>query len=140
MAQVVLPFRPVAGDPEDVSQIMADFDALLSVVNGGLQDDNIAASAAIAASKIAAIPSQQLAITRSAAPPASPVDGQMWQCIAESTLSMITWLFRYNAASASAYKWVFIGGPPLTNFVPQSESTNNSSFVDLSGPQVTVPR
>jgi len=53
MTQVVLPYRPVAGDPEDVSQIMADFDAILTVLNGDVRNDNISALAAIAITKLA---------------------------------------------------------------------------------------
>src|SRR4030095_5932609 len=53
MTQVVLPHRPVAGDSEDVSQIMANFDAVTNVVNGGLKDDNVASDAKLAANKLA---------------------------------------------------------------------------------------
>jgi hypothetical protein len=54
MTQVVLPHRPVTGDPEDVSEIMADLDAILAVVNGDLKDDNIAVAANILVAKLAA--------------------------------------------------------------------------------------
>jgi len=54
MTQVALPFRPIAGDPEDISQVMADFDAILTVLNGDIRNDNIATLAAIAVAKLAA--------------------------------------------------------------------------------------
>jgi microcystin-dependent protein len=52
MTLVTLPFRPKPGDPEDVTQIMADFDAILAVLNGGLGGDNISPTAGIPVSKI----------------------------------------------------------------------------------------
>lgn len=52
MTLIALPYSPVDGDPEDISEIMADFNAILAVVNGELHDDNVAADAAIASSKI----------------------------------------------------------------------------------------
>lgn len=54
MTQVILPYRPVAGDPEDISQVMADFDAMLNVLNGDIKNDNLAAVAAIVVAKLAA--------------------------------------------------------------------------------------
>ena len=53
MTQVVLPNRPIPGDPEDISQIMANFDAILTVLNGDVRNDNLAAGAAVAVSKLA---------------------------------------------------------------------------------------
>ena len=40
-------------------------------------------------------------------PPANPVDGQIWMLPLDTG---VVWQFRYNATSASAYKWEFIGG------------------------------
>lgn len=41
MTLIAYPFRPVPGDPEDVTQIMMDFDAVTAVVNGDITDVNI---------------------------------------------------------------------------------------------------
>jgi microcystin-dependent protein len=60
MTQVVLPYRPVAGDPEDISQILADFDAILNVLNGQLKDDNFAADMRLAVNKMAAGANRQV--------------------------------------------------------------------------------
>lgn len=49
----------------------------------------------------------------SATPPASPVDGMIWALVVDATKGIV-WLFRYRAASASAFKWEFVGGPKLT--------------------------
>lgn len=53
MTQINIPHRPNPGDPEDIGQILADFDAITNVVNSDLRDDNISALAAIAAAKLA---------------------------------------------------------------------------------------
>ena len=45
-------------------------------------------------------------------PPASPVDGDIWIATAVDAAGT-RWMFQYNASSGSAYKWEFIGGPPL---------------------------
>ena len=54
----------------------------------------------------------------------------------------INWLFRYNASSASSYKWEFLGGPPMYSEVAASESTNATSYAALTtpGPSITLPR
>lgn len=44
--------------------------------------------------------------------PTSPVDGQEVYYVADSTNGVL-WHLRYNAASASAYKWEFVGGAEL---------------------------
>jgi len=46
----------VGGQPEDVSQVLANFQAIAAVVNGGLDDSNISPTANIQASKIAGLP------------------------------------------------------------------------------------
>jgi hypothetical protein len=42
----------VAGLPEDVSQVLANFQAIATILNGGIDDSNINAAAAIAISKL----------------------------------------------------------------------------------------
>lgn len=72
-------------------------------------------------------------------PPASPSDGQLW---AMSPTAGVVWVFRYNAGSASAYKWEFVGGPPQTASVGTSETTTSTSYVDLTtvGPSIALAR
>jgi microcystin-dependent protein len=53
MTQITLPFRPQPGDLEDVTQIIADLDAIINVVNGGLANDNIAPAAGVTVDKLA---------------------------------------------------------------------------------------
>ena len=45
MTLITLPYRPANLDPEDISQIIADFDAVLNVVNGNIDDNNVPAGA-----------------------------------------------------------------------------------------------
>jgi microcystin-dependent protein len=52
MTLVTLPYRPQPGEIEDISQLMADFDAVLTVLNGGIQADNLAPDANIPPSKV----------------------------------------------------------------------------------------
>jgi hypothetical protein len=73
--------------------------------------------------------------------PASPVDGQEIYFLADATNGVI-WHLRYRAASASAYKWEFIGGSELSAYIGGNEATTTlNQWVDLAtvGPQITVP-
>jgi len=57
----------------------------------------------------------------------------------------VTWTFKYNAGSASAYKWEYVGGPPLFAEVQPTvagiETTASLTYVALAsaGPSLTVP-
>ena len=125
---IVNPSSLVAGQPEDVSQILANYQAIQAVLNGGIDDVNVRSTAAIAPSKLAGYPSdvgKLLAgdgswrvmpkISASgigSGPPASPADGDIWFAGVDGAGTV--WTFRYNAGSASTYKWEFVGGLGLT--------------------------
>lgn len=49
----------------------------------------------------------------SGGPPSSPSDGDLWIASGVDGSNGVRWQFQYNAGSASAYKWEFIGGPPM---------------------------
>jgi hypothetical protein len=72
--------------------------------------------------------------------PGSPVDGQECYFVADPA-NGILWHLRYNAGSASAYKWEVVGGSPLYAEVPAQESTASASFVALTtaGPSIALP-
>lgn len=78
--------------------------------------------------------------------PGAPVDGQeiYYQSAAMATDGM-AWHLRYRAASASAYKWEMLGGPPLINEVLITESlagwvpSVTFSGISANDPNVTVP-
>jgi hypothetical protein len=57
---VVDPAKMVTGQPEDITPILANFNAIAAVLNGGLDNANLKADAAIAASKLAGYPSDAL--------------------------------------------------------------------------------
>jgi len=73
--------------------------------------------------------------------PASPVDGQQVDYLADAANGVI-WRLRYRAASASTYKWEYVGGAPLFAFNDGSNtfSTINTWLV-VSGVacNVTLP-
>jgi len=73
--------------------------------------------------------------------PSSPVDGQEVYYQADGTNGVI-WHLRYRTASASTYKWEYVGGTALSSEVPASEGIPASgSYGNLAtvGPSVTVP-
>lgn len=72
--------------------------------------------------------------------PGSPVDGQEIYFQADATNGVI-WRLRYRAASASAYKWEFLGGGALHSVVPAQESFANTNWANLAtfGPFVSLP-
>jgi hypothetical protein len=57
---IVSPASLVPGQPEDVSQVLANFQAIQAVLNGGIDDVNIRSTAAIAPSKFAGYPANVL--------------------------------------------------------------------------------
>jgi hypothetical protein len=76
--------------------------------------------------------------------PASPVDGQEFTLVDSITNPTYQWRFRYNAGSSSAYKWEFVGGPPLRVEIAASEpiSFTTGAWVNCTtpGPDIVVPR
>jgi hypothetical protein len=68
-------------------------------------------------------------------------DGDLVDLIVDAAAGVV-WRLRYRAASASANKWEFVGGPALAAYVDTSESRGNAAYGDLAtvGPQVTAPR
>lgn len=78
--------------------------------------------------------------------PAAGTNGQVIYYTADGTNGII-WQFRYRAASASSFKWEFVGGQPLMVSVNNSgiqgtsETTASASYADLAtvGPSVTPP-
>jgi len=52
------------------------------------------------------------------------------------------WHLRYNSGSASAYKWEYLGGTPLSSEVISANSSSSATYAALSaaGPTITIPR
>lgn len=76
--------------------------------------------------------------------PASPVDGQEYYYVVDATNGVV-WHLKYRAASASAHKWEFVGGTPLTGEVNTTQGIGTATgspttFADFPTiPQTTVP-
>ena len=131
----------VSGMPEDISQVLANFNAIATVLNGGVDNTNINAAAAIDQTKLALpIMGRSLGLTWSVTPPASPSNGDLWLYPIQVPYYG-AWLFYYQAGAGDVYKWNFIGGPPITAEVQAQESRNGTTYGDTAtpGPTVTVP-
>jgi len=74
--------------------------------------------------------------------PSSPADGQEHILVDSLTAPTYQWRFRYNAGSASAYKWEFVGGAPAFANVETFETMASATYADLAtaGPAITLPR
>lgn len=72
--------------------------------------------------------------------PSGPLDGDEIVFVADAANGVL-WHLRCNAASASPYKWEFVGGAPLFSEVAASQSVSVSAYSDLTtpGPAVTLP-
>lgn len=79
----------------------------------------------------------------SSGPPASPTTGDIWIATAVGGGGE-DWMFWYNGASGSAYKWEFLGGSPINSIITTNETTTTiyPSWSDLAtvGPSVVVAR
>lgn len=66
-------------------------------------------------------------------------DGQVINFLA-SAANGVVWRLRYNAQSASAFRWEFIGGVGLRHEIGTTEATASTTFVDLAtvGPTLTM--
>jgi hypothetical protein len=73
--------------------------------------------------------------------PGSPTDGQEYILVDSTTAPTYAWRFRYNAGSASAYKWEFVGGSPAMSFNSGGVVVSaQTSYTDNNGPSFTIPR
>ena len=84
---------------------------------------------------------QAVISTMAAGPPANPADGDIWIATAVDSVGT-RWMFQYNAGSASAFKWEFIGGPDVYNVVAAFESTASGTPTNLTtvGPSIVLAR
>jgi hypothetical protein len=85
-------------------------------------------------------PTVRIVRDMSIGPPPNPVNGDVWVATNVDALGTI-WEFRYNANSASAYKWEFMGGTPLLVSSVGGVTTTTTGYIDLTGgPTLTAPR
>jgi hypothetical protein len=80
-----------------------------------------------------------LGIPRVTSLPPDPVDGQEVIYVA-SAADGVLWHLKYNAGSASAYKWEFVGGGELASGPLGDITTASTGYVALtSGPSIVLP-
>lgn len=74
--------------------------------------------------------------------PASPYDTQLAVLVDNASTPTYQWMFRYNAGSANADKWEFVGGSPALAEVVTDETTSSTTYAALTtaGPSFTIPR
>jgi hypothetical protein len=71
--------------------------------------------------------------------PANPVDGREVYYVADAANGII-WHLRYRAANPSAYKWEYIGGPPMETTASARFTTSSTAPVLVTGgPTITFP-
>lgn len=75
--------------------------------------------------------------TLAGGPPASPTDKDIWIATAVDA-NGTRWAFQFNAGSASASKWEFIGGPPIRSDVDTQESQGATALANLPTVQSVV--
>lgn len=135
MSNVTLPNTLTPGTIEDVSKVQANDEALRDFLNGtGWVDTAKIADGAVTPAKLAGGSAVVTAL------PGSPTDGQEINYLADA-VNGIVWHLKYRAASASAYKWEYVGGPPLSAEVAAQQTTSNGAYADLAtvGPSITLP-
>jgi len=146
------------GDVTDASVMNGNFTAVKTVVNGGIDNANIDASAAIAISKLAsypadaskilygdgswAVPTATDTVGYSTTFPGSPTDGQEHIFVDSITVPTYQWRFRYNSGSASAYKWEFVGGSSYygETDAAASSAAGSGSWSASVTPSMALPR
>jgi hypothetical protein len=115
---VVSPASMVAGLPEDISVVLANFNAIAAILNGNLDDGNVSPGAAIAIAKLAGYPADATkallgdgswgaaGMILATALPGVPTNGQMVAYTDSLTAPTFVWPLRYNS---TALKWLPFG-------------------------------
>ena len=137
----------IANDTITTAKIAPSSVTTAKLSDGAITSDKIAASAVdntkLGAGVIRLSHLHAEIISSGTAFPGSPVDGQQFDLIQDETIGVV-WRFRYRAASASAYKWEFVGGPPLGTFTTADALTlygaNTAWFLVPGGPSYTIKR
>jgi len=74
--------------------------------------------------------------------PGSPIDGQVIYYTADATNGVV-WKLRYRSASASAYKWEYVGGNELSSIDLNSRTILTAAVTTFatytSAPSITAP-
>lgn len=107
----------------------------LSITNA-----QVDAAAAIDVRKLSGV-SKVTYSTLAGGPPASPQTTDIWVA-ATGSANGGAWMFMYDSTIGDAYKWVFIGGAAVADFIAALDGTTSATFVALTnaGPSITVAR
>src|SRR4051812_17764974 len=119
-------FQYTSGDP---SHLVGGGNASMADIQGEFNDIKTFLNA-----RIAAIPTLVSSL------PVGPVDAQEIYYLADAANGVV-WHLRYRAASASTYKWEFVGGAQLIDEIATEESGTSGTYGALTtpGPSITVP-
>jgi hypothetical protein len=84
--------------------------------------------------------SQNVAFPVVTAIPTTGTNGQVIHYLADNTNGVV-WALKYRSASASAYKWEYVGGAPLFARVLTVETTASTTYAALTtaGPSIALP-
>jgi hypothetical protein len=128
---IVNPSSLIAGQPEDVSQILANFQAIQSILNGGVDNSNIAVAAGIVASKLAGYPTDSSKFLRGdgvwGTPSGDPLPARL------GATSMALPGNDYNQAIGNG--WYYAIGPSSpVNGPPASTGWTIVESIDMNGP------
>jgi len=73
--------------------------------------------------------------------PGSPSDSQMAILVDSTSAPSYWWMFRYNAGSASSFKWEFFGGRAYKSALANINWNNQTSYTMTNSPtEILVPR
>lgn len=148
--------NPVPGTSADANMIASNNNAILAVINGGLDHNNLLAGAGILFSQLNGYPADATkfargdgtwaaasqVITAVTTLPVGPTDGAQVIFTDNTATPSYAWLLQFTTASS---KWLFLGGSPLYASVDTADGSTggNNVYSDPSthaGPTVTVPR
>lgn len=132
-------YRP----PEDVR--LATFNSMVRITSAGLVYAHVGSNtdfyldnAQFDTESVVAYASGIIGPARVLALPVSPVDGQECYFVADATNGVL-WHLRYNAGSASAYKWEFVGGSSLIAENRASQTASAGAWVMGANPSIALP-
>jgi hypothetical protein len=140
MSEIFLPLRPRRDDEAAAMVVQNNLEYLMQLFEKGLNDGDILVWNALLG-RFVAEPAGGVQVVTSF--PLAPIPGQ--EIVLTDSLSSPTyhWALRYNADSASSYKWECMGGTPgvVVTGAGGQQTTTSTTFTDLTttGPDFTLP-
>jgi hypothetical protein len=146
---------PITGNVISAGLLATNFGNLRALLNGGIDGVNLRGSPSLIAGEAPIWNGTQFdrsSVTRLLANgnvkfdgygtslPGSPYDGQVFTLVDSGGGTTYQWTFRYNAGSASANKWEFIGGTPARTASGSGTFATTTPTALTAGAQFTIPR